>query len=62
MVKIVRVPKTINFEKVGSYKQTVQLSDMIFDQYDSIYFRPNPPNFRRDIFSASLDVLEFALL
>jgi hypothetical protein len=59
--KIVRVPKTINFEKVGSCKQTVKLSDMIFDQYDSIYFRPNPPNFRRDIFSASRDVLEFAL-
>tara|TARA_Y200000002_G_scaffold378043_1_gene384690 strand:+ start:496 stop:1839 length:1344 start_codon:yes stop_codon:yes gene_type:complete len=59
--KIVRVPKTINFEKVGSCKQTVKLSEMIFDQYGSIYFRPNAPNFRRDIFSASLDVLEFAL-
>lgn len=58
--KIVRVPKTLTFQKVGSSELNLKLADMLSTKYKSVYFRVNPLNSRRDIFRASFDALEFA--
>ncbi|MDA9824562.1 FAD-dependent oxidoreductase [Alphaproteobacteria bacterium] len=58
--KIVKVPKTLTFHKVGSTELNLKLADMLSTKYKSLYFRVNPLNSRRDIFRASFDTLEFA--
>ena len=58
-VKIIRVPKTITFQKVGFTELNSQFAHMLAERYKSLFFRTNPLNSRRDIFHASFDVLDF---
>lgn len=57
-VKILRVPQTLRLQKSGSENSMSEITDQILNFQDSVFFRANPPTFRRDIFAASTHLLD----